>query len=133
MGLTATAGQVLNGTITGKNSVYSGLPQMTKSANTDVATVTVTDGDAPVAVGMTVAEAMAETSFLKYVKITDATLVNEEGTYYLVNGDNKIQIYNKFKLEYTLPEAIKSFAGIIIPYVKKGTTDVIVEIEFFCC
>ena len=128
IGLTATAGQVLNGTIAGKNSLYNGLPQLAKTSNTNVETVTVTDGDAPVAVGMTVAEAMAETSFLKYVKITDATLVNEEGTYYLVNGDNKIQIYNKFKLEYTLPEAIKSFAGIIIPYVKKGTTDVIVEI-----
>ena len=127
IGLTATAGQVLNGTIAGKNSLYNGLPQLAKTSNTDVATVTVSDGDAPVAVEMTVAEAMAETSFLKYVKLTDATLVLEDGTYYLVNGDNKIQIYNKFKLDYTLPEAIKSFAGIIIPY-KKGTADLIVEI-----
>ena len=127
IGLTATAGQVLNGTIAGKNSLYNGLPQLAKTSNTDVATVTVTDGDAPVAVEMTVAEAMAETSFLKYVKLTDATLVQDGTTYYLVNGDNKIQIYNKFKLDYTLPEAIKSFAGIIIPY-KKGTADLIVEI-----
>ena len=127
IGLTAKAGQVLNGTIAGKNSLYNGLPQLAKSSNTDVAAVTVTDGDAPVAVEMTVAEAMAETSFLKYVKLTDATLVSEGTTYYLVNGDNKIQIYNKFKLDYTLPEAIKSFAGIIIPF-KKGTADLIVEI-----
>lgn len=127
IGLTATAGQVLNGTIAGKNSLYNGLPQLAKTSNTDVATVTVSDGDAPVAVEMTVAEAMAETSFLKYVKLTDATLVLDGTTYYLVNGDNKIQIYNKFKLDYTLPEAIKSFAGIIIPY-KKGTADLIVEI-----
>lgn len=122
IGLTATAGQVLNGSIAGKNSLYNGLPQFAKSSNTDVATVTVTDGGAPVAVEMTVAEAMAETSYLKYVKLTDATLVSEEGTYYLVNGDNKIQIYNKFKLDYTLPEAIKSIAGIIIPFTKSGTT-----------
>lgn len=122
IGLEATAGQVLNGSIAGKNSLYNGLPQFAKSSNTDVATVTVTDGDAPVAVEMTVAEAMAETSYLKYVKLTDATLVSEEGTYYLVNGDNKIQIYNKFKLDYTLPEAIKSIAGIIIPFTKSGTT-----------
>lgn len=127
IGLTATAGQVLKGTIAGKNSLYNGLPQLTKTSNTDVATVTVSDGDAPVAVEMTVADAMAETSFLKYVKLTDATLVLDGTTYYLVNGDNKIQIYNKFKLDYTLPEAIKSFAGIIIPY-KKGTADLIVEI-----
>lgn len=127
IGLTATAGQVLNGTIAGKNSLYNGLPQLAKSSNTDVASVTVSDGDAPVAVEMTVADAMAETSYLKYVKLTDATLVLDGTTYYLVNGDNKIQIYNKFKLDYTLPEAIKSFAGIIIPF-KKGTADLIVEI-----
>ena len=126
IGLTATAGQVLNGSIAGKNSLNSGLPQFAKSSNTAYTKVTVTDGDAPVAVEMTVAEAMAETSYLKYVKLTDATLVLDGTTYYLVNGDNKIQIYNKFKLEYTLPEAIKSIAGIIIPYTKSGTT--IVEI-----
>ena len=122
IGLTAKAGQVLNGTIAGKNSLYNGLPQLAKSSNTDVASVTVSDGDAPVAVEMTVADAMAETSYLKYVKLTDATLVLDGTTYYLVNGDNKIQIYNKFKLEYTLPEAIKSIAGIIIPFTKSGTT-----------
>lgn len=127
IGLTATAGQVLNGTIAGKNSLYNGLPQLAKSSNTDVASVTVSDGDAPVAVEMTVADAMAETSYLKYVKLTDATLVLDGTTYYLVNGDNKIQIYNKFKLDYTLPEAIKSIAGIIIPY-KKGSADLVVEI-----
>ena len=122
IGLTATAGQVLNGSIAGKNSLYNGLPQFAKSSNTAYTKVTVTDGDAPVAVEMTVADAMAETSYLKYVKLTDATLVLDGETYYLVHGDNKIQIYNKFKLEYTLPEAIKSIAGIIIPYTKSGTT-----------
>ena len=122
IGLTATAGQVLNGSIAGKNSLYNGLPQFAKSSNTAYTKVTVTDGDAPVAVEMTVADAMAETSYLKYVKLTDATLVLDGETYYLVNGDNKIQIYNKFKLEYTLPEAIKSIAGIIIPFTKSGTT-----------
>lgn len=126
IGLTATAGQVLNGSIAGKNNLNSGMPQFAKSSNTAYTKVTVTDGDAPVAVEMTVAEAMAETSYLKYVKLTDATLVLDGTTYYLVNGDNKIQIYNKFKLEYTLPEAIKSIAGIIIPFTKNGTT--IVEI-----
>lgn len=122
IGLTATAGQVLNGSIAGKNSLYNGLPQFAKSSNTAYTKVTVADGDAPVAVEMTVAEAMAETSYLKYVKLTDATLELDGTTYYLVNGDNKIQIYNKFKLDYTLPEAIKSIAGIIIPFTKSGTT-----------
>lgn len=122
IGLEATAGQVLNGSIAGKNSLYSGMPQFAKSSNTAYTKVTVTDGDAPVAVEMTVAEAMAETSYLKYVKLTDATLELDGETYYLVNGDNKIQIYNKFYLDYTLPDAIKSIAGIIIPYTKSGET-----------
>lgn len=116
IGLEATAGQVLNGTITGKYTEFKGMPELVKSANTDLATVTIADGETPVATPMTVAEAMAETSFVKYVKITDATLVNEDGTYYLVSGDNKIQIYDKFKVNYELPEAIESFSGIIIPF-----------------
>ncbi|MCI6309135.1 MAG: hypothetical protein MR615_02255, partial [Prevotella sp.] len=40
IGLTATAGQVLNGSIAGKNSLYNGLPQFAKSSNTAYTKVT---------------------------------------------------------------------------------------------
>ena len=127
-GIKATAGQVINGTVEAKYAEFFGMPQAAKTANTDVAALTITDGDAVAPVAMTFADAMKATSYLKYVTLTDFTIEEADGNTYLVNGENKIQLYNKFKVEYTLPEAIKSISGIIIPHVAKGSTDVIVEI-----
>ena len=127
-GLTATAGQVINGTVEAKYSEFLGMPQAAKTANTDVAALTITDGDAVAPVAMEFADAMKATSYLKYVTLADFAIEEADGKTYLVNGENKIQLYNKFNVEYTLPEAIKSISGIIIPFVAKGSTDVIVEI-----
>ena len=127
-GLTATAGQVINGTVEAKYSEFMGMPQAAKTANTDVAALTITDGDAVAPVAMTFVDAMKATSYLKYVTLTDFTIEETGGKTYLVSGENKIQLYDKFKVGYTLPEAIKSISGIIIPFVVKGSTDVIVEI-----
>ncbi len=127
-GIKATAGQVINGTIEAKYSEFMGMPQAAKTANTDVAALTITDGDAVAPVAMEFAEAMKAASYLKYVTLTDFTIEETGGKTYLVSGENKIQLYDKFKVGYTLPEAIKSISGIIIPFVVKGSTDVIVEI-----
>ena len=127
-GLTATAGQVINGTVEAKYSEFMGMPQAAKTANTDVAALTITDGDAVAPVAMTFVDAMKATSYLKYVTLTDFAIEEAGGKTYLVNGENKIQLYNKFNVEYTLPENIQSISGIIIPFVAKGSTDVIVEI-----
>ena len=105
-----------------------GMPQAAKTANTDIAALTITDGDAVAPVAMEFADAMKATSYLKYVTLTDFTIEETGGKTYLVSGENKIQLYDKFKVGYTLPEAIKSISGIIIPFVVKGSTDVIVEI-----
>ena len=127
-GLTATAGQVINGTIEAKYSEFMGMPQAAKTADTDVAALTITDGDAVAPVAMTFVDAMKATSYLKYVTLTDFTIEEADGKTYLVSGENKIQLYNKFNVEYTLPKDIQSISGIIIPFVAKGSTDVIVEI-----
>ena len=127
-GIKATAGQVINGTIEAKYSEFMGMPQAAKTANTDVTALTITDGDAVAPVAMEFAEAMKAASYLKYVTLTDFTIEETGGKTYLVSGENKIQLYDKFKVGYTLPEAIKSISGIIIPFVVKGSTDVIVEI-----
>ena len=127
-GIKATAGQVINGTIEAKYSEFMGMPQAAKTANTDVAALTITDGDAVAPVAMTFVDAMKATSYLKYVTLTDFTIEEADGKTYLVSGENKIQLYNKFNVEYTLPENIQSISGIIIPFVAKGSTDVIVEI-----
>ena len=127
-GIKATAGQVINGTVEAKYSEFMGMPQAAKTANTDIAALTITDGDAVAPVAMEFADAMKATSYLKYVTLTDFTIEEADGKTYLVSGENKIQLYDKFNVEYTLPEAIKSISGIIIPFVAKGSTDVIVEI-----
>ena len=131
-GIKATAGQVINGTIEAKYAEFFGMPQAAKTANTDVTALTITDGDAVAPVAMTFADAMKATSYLKYVTLTDFAIEEADGNTYLVSGENKIQLYNKFNVEYTLPEAIKSISGIIIPFVAKGSTDVIVEIAPTC-
>ena len=127
-GIKATAGQVINGTVEAKYSEFMGMPQAAKTANTDIAALTITDGDAVAPVAMEFADAMKATSYLKYVTLTDFTIEEAGGKTYLVSGENKIQLYNKFNVEYTLPKDIQSISGIIIPFVAKGSTDVIVEI-----
>lgn len=131
-GIKATAGQVINGTVEAKYAEFFGMPQAAKTANTDVTALTITDGDAVAPVAMEFADAMKATSYLKYVTLTDFTIEEADGNTYLVNGENKIQLFNKFKVEYTLPENIQSISGIIIPFVAKGSTDVVVEIAPTC-
>ena len=127
-GIKATAGQVINGTVEAKYSEFMGMPQAAKTANTDVAALTITDGDAVAPVAMEFADAMKATSYLKYVTLAGFAIEEADGKTYLVSGENKIQLYNKFNVEYTLPKDIQSISGIIIPFVAKGSTDVIVEI-----
>ena len=139
-GVKATAGQVINGVVEAKYDEFLGMPQAAKTANTDVAALTITDGEAVAPIAMEFADAMKATSYLKYVTLADFAIENEvvgEGetaktVTYLVNGENKIQLFNKFKVKYTLPENIKSISGIIIPFVAKGSTDVVVEIAPTC-
>ena len=139
-GVKATAGQVINGVVEAKYDEFLGMPQAAKTANTDVAALTITDGEAVAPVAMEFADAMKATSYLKYVTLADFDIENEvvgEGetaktVTYLVSGENKIQLFNKFKVKYTLPENIKSISGIIIPFVAKGSTDVVVEIAPTC-
>ena len=139
-GVKATAGQVINGVVEAKYDEFLGMPQAAKTANTDVAALTITDGEAVAPVAMEFADAMKATSYLKYVTLADFAIEDEvvgEGetaktVTYLVSGENKIQLFNKFKVKYTLPENIKSISGIIIPFVAKGSTDVVVEIAPTC-
>ena len=100
-GITFTAGQILNGSITGKYSPYNNLPELTKSDNTNDSGITFTEGGntAPVKVKL------AELFDMKYV--CDMVEVEEEVT--VQNIDNKIyasidgqepklQLYDKFKI-----------------------------------
>ena len=96
-GLALEAGKVLNGTVIGKLDIYNTLPEFTKTANTNAEGFTITDGTTT-AKAVTVAEALTTDNVSMLVKVAGATITEEEGKFYAVDGDNKIQIYDQFKV-----------------------------------
>ena len=107
--LSYNVGDVLNGTITGTYKLYNGMPELTTpiSENTLVATA----GSAPTPDEITTSDAADNVCNL--VKLSSATVTESSSKFY-VDG---IQIYDKFKLGYTI-EAGKTYdiVGIMIPY-----------------
>ena len=119
-GLALEAGKVLNGTVIGKLDIYNTLPEFTKTAGTNAEGFTVTDGTAT-AKAVTVAEALTTDNISMLVKVAGATITEEEGKFYAVDGENKIQIYDQFKVlaeDFTYP-AKATITGIVGMY--KGT------------
>jgi len=95
-GLALEAGKKLNGSVIGKLDIYNSLPEFTKTANTNGDEITATEGTATPK-NVTVAEALAAENVSMLVKVT-ASIVEEDGKYYAVDGENKIQIYDQFKV-----------------------------------
>ena len=110
-GLTYTAGQKLNGSVTGKYSLYQGTPELVKTENTNADKITATNGTVT-AKSITAAE--VKNNICDLVKLTGVTVTENEGKYYV--GD--VQIYDKFKVVKGTPEADKSYniEGIAIMF-----------------
>ncbi len=106
----------LGGKITGKVSIYNGLTQFTIS---DASAMTHTDGTAYEPVSIASADAASHIADL--VKLTDEITVFVDGTKYYTSSEKTLQIYNNFKLEYTLSadDKITGLTGVIIPYNKQ--------------
>ncbi len=105
-GLTLEAGTVLNGAVTGKLDVYNSLPEFVKTADTNADGFTVAEGTATPKV-ITVDEALMAENVSMLVKIAKVDIVEEDGKYYAVSGEDKIQIYDQFKVlgaEFVYPE-----------------------------
>ena len=111
-GLKYTAGQLLNGTITATNDVFNKLPQLTNITENKLAATdgTVTPEE------MSVEDAALAENACKLVKITNVKAVKVGNNYY-TNENKTIQLYDKFKLNYTVDtENECDYTGIIIPY-----------------
>ena len=122
-GLTLEAGKVLNGTVTGKLDIYNNLPEFAKTAGTNADGITATDGTTS-AKKVTVAEALTAENISMFVNISSAAIEADNGKYYAVDGDSKIQIYDQFKVlaaNFQYP-AKADITGIIGMY--KGTPQV---------
>ncbi len=119
-GLAFEAGKVLNGTIIGKLDIHNNLPEFTKTSGTNADGITITDGTTS-AITVSVAQALAAENISMLVKIAGATIEEDGGNYYAVDGESKIQIYDQFKVlaEGFQYPAKADITGIIGMY--KGT------------
>ena len=115
-GLDLKAGQILNGTVNITRSIYNGTIQGAKNDKTSKTTFTVTDGEAPIANTIKPADAASHVSDL--VQFTNVNIVNNSNRFYIVDGDNKVQVYNGFHISgYTVAAAENvDVKGILVKY-----------------
>lgn len=115
-GLDLKAGQILNGTVNITRSSYNGTIQGAKNDKTSKTTFTATDGEAPIANTIKPADAASHVSDL--VQFSNVNIVNNSNRFYIVDGDNKVQVYNGFHLDgYTVAAAENvDVKGILVKY-----------------
>lgn len=111
-GLTYTAGQVLNGTITATYDEYCKLPELTKIEENNL---TATEGTIE-PIEMTIAEAAKIENACKLIKITNVKAVEDGGKFY-TDAEKTLQFFDKFSIGYTIDtENANDYTGIIIPF-----------------
>ena len=115
-GLDLKAGQILNGTVNITRSSYNGTIQGAKNDKTSKTTFTATDGEAPIANTIKPADAASHVSDL--VQFTNVNIVKDNTRFYIVDGDNKVQVYNGFHISgYTVAAAENvDVKGILVKY-----------------
>ena len=100
--------QILNGTVEVKYSPYNDMPEAAKSTNTSAEKLTITDGEAAVPTKVTFADLATDKYLCDLVTVENVNITTEkEGNYtnnYLVSGDDKVMIYDKFKTKVTISE-----------------------------
>ena len=100
--------QVINGTVEVTYSPFNELPEAKKTANTSAEKLTITDGEAAVPTKVTVADLTTNKYLCDLVTVENVNITTEEeGNYtnnYLVSGDDKVMIYDKFKTNVTISE-----------------------------
>ena len=108
-GLQYVAGDVLNGTVNAKYTLYKNMPELTTP---------ITDNNLVVTTNSTVTPAEITTSdaannVCNLVKLTGVTITANGNNFY---ADN-VQIYDKFQLGYTIEAGkIYDIVGIMVPY-----------------
>ena len=107
-GLDLKVNQILNGTVEVKYSPYNDMPEAAKSTNTSAEKLTITDGEAAVPTKVTIADLATDKYLCDLVTVENVNITTEEeGNYtnnYLVSGDDKVMIYDKFKTNVTISE-----------------------------
>lgn len=95
-GLALKANQTLNGTVTLGRDKYKDVIEAVKVDGTTADKLTVADGTAAEPKAITIGE--AEANLYDLVKLTDVSIVEDNGKFFAVSGADKMQIYNGFHL-----------------------------------
>ncbi|MBR1521972.1 MAG: hypothetical protein IJ635_12170 [Bacteroidaceae bacterium] len=111
-GIEFTAGTSVNGTIIGKIGAYRGAPQLTSSANTANSEVTATALETLATETGVVAGLATAENLLKLYEYKEATIQEDGGKYYVVDGEEKVQIYDQFKVVTAWPEKV-NFTAVL--------------------
>lgn len=100
--------QVINGTVEVTYSPFNEMPEAKKTANTSAEKLTITDGEAAVPTKVTVADLTTNKYLCDLVTVENVNITTEkEDTYtnnYLVSGDDKVMIYDKFKTKVAITD-----------------------------
>lgn len=116
-GLNLEEGQVLNGTIIGKQAPYNDIPELAANDSTNLDKVVITEG---AATPKEVTLATVNNDILsQLVKLGEAKLIDSLGNHYAVQGEDTMQVYDQFRVlgeEYVWPEEALSITAIVGSY-----------------
>lgn len=121
-GITFVQGQILNGEIMGKSTVYYKTPELTKTNNTNINSITFSEGTANPKL-LSIPQVKSEIYFCDLVKIQGVKLVSKEDgnntNIYAYIGNDSIQVYDKFKVGLGEWNTTNNYEieGILLPYV----------------
>lgn len=111
-------GDALSGTVEGKLTIYNDMSELTKTGNTSAANITVSKAASVSPKTVEVSDLLDNTYLadLVVVKGTFSSVAGEKYTdYFLSDGDEQVQVYDKFKTGVTIPaEGEYEVKGILI-------------------
>lgn len=114
--LTYKTGDVLNGSITASYTEFNKLPELMNVVENNL---TATEGTVEPVV-LTPEEAASTDNICKLVTVKNITLVSVvsgKTTKYYTDADKTLQVYDKFKINYTPDtENAYDYTGVVIPY-----------------
>ena len=92
-GLEFTRGQILNGYVKGDFESYYGIPEFKKNDDTNADNVTVTQGENPEPMNASVEDILNLRYKADYVIVKNVTIEKDGNNYYIVDGENRVQLY----------------------------------------
>lgn len=103
-GLTFEEGTILNGILIGKITTYQTMPEFIAGTYTSRSDFTATATETLAAINAKIEGLATEANIYQLYTIKGIQIVEEDSKYYAVDGENRIQIYDQFKVNPTYPE-----------------------------